>query len=84
MYRLKFKKSPRALDERRVSKIVEEAVANRSFQLKKPHFIFSKNKNHIFFYIIFYSFSTKANSYLKMFWRRAFDAILLFDNDIVK
>jgi hypothetical protein len=34
---------------------------------------------HIF-YIKFYSFSTKENSYLKMFWRGAFDAILVFNN----
>jgi hypothetical protein len=27
-------------------KLVETVI--RSFQLKKPHFIFSKNKNHIF------------------------------------
>ncbi len=56
----------------------------RSFQLKKPHFIMSKNKNHIFFYIIFNSFSMKEISYLRMFWRGAFDAILLFDNEIIK
>jgi hypothetical protein len=49
----------------------------RSFQLKKPHDNFSKIKNHIIFYTIFYSFSTKENPYLKIYLNGSFNVKLL-------
>jgi hypothetical protein len=55
----------------------------RSFQLKKPLDNFSKIKNHIIFYTIFYSFSTKENPYLKIYLNGFFNVKLLFDDGLM-
>jgi hypothetical protein len=41
------------------SKCILKKLNYRSFQMKKPHFIFSKNKNHIFLTQIFTHFPLK-------------------------